>query len=333
MKKAIAIGVIVVTAVSIWWLLLRDESVPQVENKHQAIDSVQQESMPRVEEIEQKQSPINLASTQQTEDETEQEKQPNGAFSNLECWEKLQVDNPSVAQKFDALLEQIFLADHEMTSSGAYTQMPEESLVSLANAQDTTAMLVHGSNLVWQGAIGVKVYRNEQYAQKIDRSKIKQHQMDFEKIAQGEEYLYQAAVLGKYGALLELSALAGLQARRLIRKDGDKDKIKELMAKNVAYNSLLNKVHQHDPVLARFINNDPDSFNKALLKQMYQNEQQIEQAMNEIKAIANQESDYLLNKWKNNRDYYGLEYFPRVVDSELEQFMNEAHEKCFSDRD
>lgn len=254
--------------------------------------------------------------------EVNQINEPNLIGGNP-CLNEFKKQNPEIEGKFNQKLAEFYLGEDELMGEGTYTTMDALTLEVLANSGDLDAAFVHGTNLVFEGIVGVRLNRNTVYDSVPAKDLFESHKIDFEKIERGNKYLFDSAVKGKLGAFLEINMHNFLLARHLQKKSYQKKLVEDAIQQGLAYQFLTDDVHQKDTILASGMREYYYKQTEKLLTKMYpdDNEKQITQRVNEISQLAKKDFEKLQNDWYQQRESLGLEIYPDLLDKKMEMLV------------
>ncbi len=241
---------------------------------------------------------------------------------------------PSCQYQWDRFVEEMELVALEAASSGPYSTMPKENLISLAHSNDTNGMFYHGSNLVWKGLSGFTIFRPDFFENRPSNQQIKEHKLDLELVKKGENFIFQAAIKGKPMAWLELRNIKIMILRKLTKLGNDnKEQIRELIAQHSSISKLISEIYKKDPFLLELhslgIINEMDWLAKSHFKDMAPEEVQKEKEL--IKALSDDFYNKYLEKWIHERNYNGEEIYPEQYNEEFAEFYKYADKLCWPD--
>ncbi|WP_251358104.1 hypothetical protein [Kangiella sp. TOML190] len=255
-------------------------------------------------------------------------------YAEAKTCEQLNQQCPECESEFNILMEDIFINVEDLAATGSYSTMPIESLASLADSKDTSAMLVQGTDLLWDAVLGVRMMnRSKQYTDAQVRDIVKQHKIDFEQFEKGERLLYQAAALGRFGALMELVQIHGLLQRQLVKKAYDAETIEAVLVNKWAHQKLFKAVHQNDQFLWQSI--DYTSLNRRdreTLATLHadKTESEIESLLSDLESRSQKLFLELKQAWVKDREYLGEDAFPKLMQRKLEDYSLQAQKLCWN---
>ncbi|RDX38207.1 hypothetical protein DZA50_00685 [Kangiella sp. HD9-110m-PIT-SAG07] len=245
----------------------------------------------------------------------------------LACLERFR--SQSEWKEIEAILSSIYMNGEEAAGQGVYQQMPLEAVKSYADSGDKSAMLHYGSELMWKSAFGVHINpinRNPGESTEAMGERAKKHQPDLERFYEGVGYAYQAAVLGKLGATMEISSLSKGLLRKMVRTGQPKKSILEVFVQRQAYLNLMQKVHQNDEVLLAFFSSSDEL--QEDLDLLFQEVEIKPNKLAQIKAKIGQESKRLIEQWEKDRSRIGLTIYPELMPKRLAVFFGKMEREC-----
>lgn len=260
-------------------------------------------------------------------DETVNSKETKEIPPSNVCKEQLAEQYPDLDRQYHQIIEGFYLSDEQMMGDGVYQNMPFEALKPLADSNDPQAMMVYGSDKIWQSATGIRISRSEsQYrTQNQTQEIVKNHQIDLEGIKEGEDYLFRAAVFGKIGSIFEASMLLDLTARQMDRKEYKDNSIEDILVKSNAYKKLLSDIFKNDIALRGAFLSSDDPFKN--IQRLYADHGDFEDIKKRIESGAQMMYQKLKVRWENDREYYGFEIYPDYLQGEMEEYGN-AYLEC-----
>ncbi len=250
-----------------------------------------------------------------------------------ETCQELTEQYPAMESQFMEFIGNIWVNYDDLDGTGNYSTMPIESLKSLVKAKDTGAMVVQGVDLMWQGAIGVRAHNQDKTMTAKERLAITDtHQMNFDTIQQGEEMLYEAALLGRYGGLMEVVLNKGLVINRMIRRGVSVELVVEEIINREAYALMWMEVHAKDPALFHTANIEQFSKeSKQYLSKLFPNltpEEVTEYYQEQQKDIVGVFADNI-NRWLKDRKALGEKAFPQLLTGDLKMYAEQASKLCW----
>lgn len=307
-KKGTILTGVALLALGIWWFVTKDSSEPKV---------IKIESSTNV-----KAEKINLV----VEEKPSLKMEPPSILeeSPLDICAKVARQKGEMEARAEQFLTDFHLSPADIAASGAYTTLDLASLKSLADANDSSAMLVYGTALYWHAVVGVDLYEIGLNSEKLSTEQAKAHKVEDAKVAVANSYLYRSALYGRSGALMELQALQGLEIRKLIKHKASDEKIKDKILNNLATSRLLIAVHKNNSFLNTY-------FNEGFIAQgvktqiadwlQTKNKEVIDEEYKHLKLSSEKLSHKLEQTWIADRDYLGLEPFPKLLDDELNEYL------------
>ncbi len=328
MKKILILLVSLLLVISIGYFSQQEATITQKNNEvspevNQSTQSIPDESV----------------SVMDTDNEVEQplpkdNKIASKPFSLRRCIEQVDSQYPGMNFQFYMVTSKIY-ADGEIAAGRSpYQTMPTASLKSLAAADDIDALFVLGQETMWLATTGLMVNEHSDLPKLSgeERKEVtKNHELDFELIKKGEEYLFRAAVLGKLGALAEISSLTSMGFTRLSKSDAEDERVKELIAKVMAYSDLTHEIHREDGYLQEIMESQLESIERRVLQPFVELEN-FESFKKDIQKKADSEFEMLYQRWQERRNYYGLPVHPKIITDELTDY-SEAMEACYKKAD
>ena len=319
MKKILILLVSLLLVISIVYFALQEQTITQNSNEvllepSQSTQGIPDESV----------SDIN------TDSEVEQplpkdNKVASKPFSLRRCIESVDKKYPGMNIGLYIVTSKVY-ADGEIAAGRSpYQTMPTASLKSLAAADDVDALFVLGQETMWLATTGLMVNEHSDVPKLSSEEKsaiLKNHELDFELLEEGEEYLFRAAVLGKLGGLGEFSSLTSMGFRRLSKSDAEDKRVKKLIAKVMAYSELTREIHREDDYLQEIMGGQLESIERRVLQPFVELED-FESFKQDIQKIADSEFELLYQRWKERRNYYGLPVHPKIITDELTDYSEE----------
>ncbi|AOE50566.1 hypothetical protein [Kangiella sediminilitoris] len=210
-----------------------------------------------------------------------------------------------------------------------YQQLPFESLKSYAEAGDSEAMYIYGSELMWKGGLGVHMNSQWQTRELLSDGtrKLKISGPDINLFKQGRDYIYKAAVKGRVMGLYEIASMYKKSLKKLRQKGYKKSLIKQHIVKGYSYHLMAQKIMEKDRILGedKYINAITiDDYIKLGLP-----ESEIESVKKDLLAKAQINYSQLKSEWESDREYIGKKPYPKFFTKEEEKiYFKEMPEEC-----
>ena len=261
------------------------------------------------------------------ENEDLEETKEQYPYTSNVCKEQLAEQYPELQRQFIKTMQEFYFSEEEHAGQDVYREMDFQTLKSLADSNDSKAMISYGTEIIWFSAIGVRLsqesnsYRSNKELQQI----VDNHKIDIEGIKEGEHYLYKAAVFGKVGAIFELIFQLDMAARRLDTNSGERKTINEFITKTKAYEKLLIDIHQSDPGLRGLFLESVRMNNT--IQRLYADREDYTEIKKQIETDAEILYQDLKQRWEHDREYYGFDIYPDYLQGELEEYGN-AYLEC-----
>ncbi|WP_223671276.1 hypothetical protein [Kangiella shandongensis] len=247
--------------------------------------------------------------------------------NELPCYQKYQ--KKPEWKEIEAVLSSIFMNGDEAAGQGVYQQLPIAAVKSYADTGDKDAMFHYGSELMWKAAFGMhlnSINRNPGETLSELSERAKKHNPDFDEFLQGADYAYRAAIKGKLGGIMEIAILEKRLIRRMVKSGSSTEDIEKALIHRHASLSLMQKMHTNDPGLLTFFSG-ADEFQDDL-NTIYSEQELQPEIREELESKIKTHSQQLLQQWKSDRQALGLEPFPDVMSSRLDQFLADMEQEC-----
>ncbi|NVJ67323.1 MAG: hypothetical protein HWE16_12615 [Gammaproteobacteria bacterium] len=245
--------------------------------------------------------------------------------------------HPQQEAAFNAIMAEIFMSDEDASDTSVFTNMDWVSLNALANGGDKDALFFLGDGMAVKAIYGKDFYGPKEVRNSPSSEEIKNHKVQQEELTKGFDLLFKAGVRGKLGAFLSLQMNSDLVTRQLIRTEpSSESEIKHSMANLIAYNRLLSFIHTKDePFRLMFAKDAKDYYSESIEKHYgnWKPELSSEQKAIELKdlhKLADQKYQSLEQKWIQQREFYGFETHPKLLDPKLEAYLMQVSELCWS---
>lgn len=302
MKKSLILLVSVILLFLAWYLMCsfednERERKPKVSNKVGiSQQSNQVDSSPEVN--------VNDAANEIDSDHEEE---------NLGCAEKLAIEFPELNHKFEEAFTEIYLTKPEMMGDDEYAYLDEQSLESLAYANDIKAMLYFSEKLI---------------ARSLNQKNIgnSSETINYEKFEEGIRLRWNAVVRSRPALLSEIADKYSYRAGIEINREQNINSAIQSLSTAKAYLLLVDKVFEKDPPLNRVLSNLED-FNERV-DWVLRNDPHKDELIEQISDKANVLKQDLVKKWEQERAYHGKELYPDFLSPEVENYANKLEKQC-----
>ncbi|AOE50565.1 hypothetical protein [Kangiella sediminilitoris] len=234
-------------------------------------------------------------------------------------------------KEIEGVISAIYMSGEEAAGEGTFQQIPLEAVKSYADAGDKDAMFHYGSEVMWKAAFGVHmntVNREPVLSSKDFKQQVQDHKPDLEQFLNGTDYAYQAAVQGRLGGILEITAVENGLIRRMVKAEFPVSTLEDVLVHRLSYLGLMEKIHTNDPSLVSIFKSG-DELQEGL-EVIYGEENIPPEIEHEITQKTQVFSSKLIDKWEADRHRLGLEPFPDVISPRLDQFLADMKRECGS---
>lgn len=247
--------------------------------------------------------------------------------STLTCMERYRAQPEW--KEIEAVISAIYMSGEEAAGEGTYQQIPIEAVKSYADSGDSNAMLHYASETMWKSAFGTylnTINRDPNEDMEKLEQKTRLHKPDLEGFFYGAGYAYQAAVEGRYGGVMEVTAVSRGLLYRLSRDEEAMDKSLQVLINRQAYLELLQTIHQNDEVLLTIFVEEDEL--KEDLDIVFKGEELEPSQLEKIQRQIKQQSQQLHQQWEADRRRRGYELYPELFSKRLEEFFEKMEKEC-----
>ena len=323
MKKGLIIILIILFSMVAWVYFSKEPRSLDIEPKAQSEESIKQDAEAPLS------STVEIKKEEKVEliDSNSESKESKEDESTLTCMERYRAQPEW--KEIEAVISAIYMSGEEAAGEGTYQQIPIEAVKSYADSGDSSAMLHYASETMWRSAFGTylnKINRDPNEDMEKLKQKTKLHKPDLEGFFHGADYAYLAAVEGRYGGVMEITAMSRGLLHRLSRDEEALDKSMKVLIKRHAYLELLQSIHQNDKeLLTVFI--QESEFEKDL-EVVFRGEEPEPSQLETIQRQIKQQSQQLLQQWEADRRRLGYELYPDLWPKRLEEFFEKMEQEC-----
>lgn len=259
--------------------------------------------------------------------ETSDTNESDDGESTLTCMERYKAQPEW--KEMEAVISAIYMSGEEAAGEGTYQQIPIEAVKSYADSGDSSAMLHYASETMWRSAFGTylnKINRDPNEDMEKLKQKTKLHKPDLEGFFHGADYAYLAAVEGRYGGVMEITAMTRGLLHRLSRDEEAMDKSMKVLINRHAYLDLLQSIHQNDKELLTVFILESE-FQKDL-EVVFRGEEPEPSQLEKIQRQIKRQSQQLHQQWEADRRRRGYELYPDLLPKRLEDFFEKMEQEC-----
>lgn len=237
----------------------------------------------------------------------------NHEEENVGCAKKLAIEFPELNQKFEEAFTEIYLTKTEMMGDDEYAYLDEQSLESLAYANDIKAMLYFSEKLIARSL-------NQENVESASTT------INYENFEEGIRLKWNVVVKARPALLSEIADKYMYRAGIEINRDQNKSSAIQSLATAKAYLLLIQKVFEKDPPLMRLFSNLED-FNERV-DWVLRNDAHKDDLIKQISEKASALNQDLVNKWEQERAYHGKEFYPDFFNPEVEGYAEKLERQC-----
>ncbi len=265
-------------------------------------------------------------------------KSKNVGASNEQCDKYFNDNEQEISILYDEI-NRYYFSPEEFANVGPYSTLTPEDIRILAEANDVKALHVYGTNLMWEGGVGIKFFFNEQHYKRPSNKEIVSHKLDLELINIGKGLLLKAAYMGHLGSLVE-SRVGDSFILEKFRKNklSDMALLKTALINTAVTYKLVNQSKKNDPYLRALIYNTsikefkPMSL-RGIIETEWHNVKRIRSDLGtldieELESLAEAQYDESLITWIESRRYYGQEPYPKIIKGQLKEIAEKYIAVC-----
>lgn len=304
MKKILILLVSVILIFLAWYLMnsFEDDVNTQKNNMMRTVSIPQQD---------------NQVDSSPKVDDADDEIDSGHEEDNLGCAEKLAIAFPDLNQKFEKAFTEIYLTKSEMMGDDEYAYLDDQSLESLAYANDIKAMLYFSEKLIAR-SLNQNNKENESDLETIN----------YEEFEEGIRLRWNAVVQSRPALLSEIVDKYAYRAGIEINRDQNLTNAIQSLATAKAYLLLVEKVFEKDPPLMRVLSNLED-FNERV-SWILRNDAHKDELIKQISDKASALKQGLVKRWEQERAYHGKQLYPDFFSPEVEDYAQKLENQCFN---
>ncbi len=257
----------------------------------------------------------------------------NNKFVIAKSCDELTAMCPECRSQWDNFIDEGINFGLEAALAGPYSQMTSRQRETLAINHDREGMYFHGTNLVWQGVVGVNYFYNEDIEPRPSNDSLKGREINLELVNTGIDYLYRSAIQGKYLAWNEIQNAYNMSLNKHYSKGIYKlADIKKLQANQLAVVKVVRTIFTDNPAALKVYYSGlraPDD-----LKKWFPNlsEENISIEKQSIESMSDELADGYFKRWETDRLFLGEDVHPVIVSNDFVAFSKKAEQLCLDYR-
>lgn len=243
--------------------------------------------------------------------------------------------HPKEEAAFNELIGEIYMGLQDGDETSVFANMDWSSLQALANGGDKNALFFLGDGISIRAIFGTDFYGPKEQRLSPTPEEMKAHKVQLDKFQEGQALLFKSAILGKFGAFLNLKSVNEFAAMQLIRTEPESEAlIRQKLASMLAYNRMSVFVHKNDEPLRVWFDRSANDYDYKQLRRHFKNwkpnltEKEYSEELRKIQTLVEQQYKVYEDKWIKGREFDGLEIHPKLLSPELEAYLTQVFELC-----